>query len=225
MTLVVRVARHVGMTLAALLCFACSEGSGGEGPRTAADTVDPDEERHGKEAAAAAGTGAPAPTVAEPVDEGAAADVAPFDPAVLPEAARERLRDVSLPVLLPAPEAVGGKAPYARAVATRGAHWYSVAVPDDGASLSIFGTRKAVVRPGLAPPEEERGAQDPTGKGQGTSPHISRTHGIVQATFRRFGAAYSVEVTCEAPETDPRCTKDAYVRRLVAAMRRLGDDR
>lgn len=199
---------------------ACSEGSGAGAHRTPTQ-IDPDDERRAKEAAAARGTGAPARTVAERVDAAGPKGLEPFDAAVLPVPARRRLADVPLPVLLPAPDAIGGSRAYASAVATRGPAWYSVAVPGDDIHLSIFGTREAAVRPDVAASAEPA----PEGSVPNDALRIGRTHGIVQATFRRFGASYSVEVECTDPAGDRRCTEDAFLRRLVAAMQRLGGER
>ena len=44
---------------------------------------------------------------------------------------------------------------------------------------------------------------------------ISRSHGIVTASFRRFDASYHLDVECTAPERDPRCADDKTVRALV----------
>jgi hypothetical protein len=200
-----------GAAAAALLFFGCAEGPRTGGPASAPTDIDPAEERLGKEEAAARGTGAPARMAPADVDSEQASKALLFDPSLLPAAARERLRGVPVPVLLPAADAVGAPDAYGSATASRGERWYSVSLSVDGVGLSVFGTGQAAERPELqavVPPA-------------GDAPRVSRTHGIVQATFRRFGVAYSIDVECAAPRTDPRCTGDAYVLGLVNAMRRL----
>lgn len=49
-------------------------------------------------------------------------------------------------------------------------------------------------------------------------PRISRSRGIVSASFHAFGVAYVVEVECAKPFDDPRCTEDDYVRDVVADL-------
>ncbi|MDZ4064539.1 MAG: hypothetical protein U1E22_07725, partial [Coriobacteriia bacterium] len=47
---------------------------------------------------------------------------------------------------------------------------------------------------------------------------VSRSRGVVSATFMAFGVAYVIEVTCDRPFEDVRCTEDDYVRSLLADL-------
>ena len=53
---------------------------------------------------------------------------------------------------------------------------------------------------------------------------IDKTEGGFDITFNRFGAAYLIAIECRQPETDERCTKPAFMRKLAERMALAGPD-
>jgi len=47
---------------------------------------------------------------------------------------------------------------------------------------------------------------------------VSATEFGQVASFNRYGAAYSVTLECDDPQTDPRCADDVLVRRLARSL-------
>jgi hypothetical protein len=129
------------------------------------------------------------------------------DVSTLSAEARAAIAGVTLPVLLPRDAAL-----LAGAVITRGPTWYAASLHPSGHHVSIHGTKLEVHHPALVDsiPEERRPRP-----GQTT---LSRTHGIVSVAFQAFGASYTLDVECDAPESDVRCTEDAYALALVEGL-------
>jgi hypothetical protein len=133
------------------------------------------------------------------IDWSSAASMPRVDPSVLPAQSRQAIERATLPVLLPRDEAL-----LASATVTAGPAWYAVALHGDGHHVSIHGTKQMVHQPALAadvPPEQRRAPGETT---------ITRTHGIVTVSFEAFGASYTIDVECDRPMDDVRCTEDAY---------------
>ncbi|WP_300530310.1 hypothetical protein [Maricaulis sp.] len=87
--------------------------------------------------------------------------------------------------------------------------FFTISITGPDILIEVFGTRLAHAR-----------APDPvtlrrlrTSDGDGL--RITRTEYGAEANFSRYGAAYSVTVECDNPETDPRCTQADYVRGLA----------
>jgi hypothetical protein len=53
---------------------------------------------------------------------------------------------------------------------------------------------------------------------------IDKTEGGFDVTFSRFGAAYLVAIECRQAETDDRCTKPDFIRKLAERMALAGSD-
>jgi hypothetical protein len=121
--------------------------------------------------------------------------------AVLPGALRSVLTEAPVPALVPRAPSV-----LSRGKATRGASWYALSMPLEEHTVFITGNNAEVFVPGVSDNASPRAEFDP---------RITRTRGIVSAAFNAFGVAYVVEVECQSPFDDPRCTKDEYVRSLV----------
>jgi hypothetical protein len=126
------------------------------------------------------------------------------DATPLPAQERAKLASISLPVLLPADASLLG-----RAVLSHGSGWYAASLHGDRHHIALHGTHLAVHHPELR--AELEGVELPPVR-------IARTHGIVTASFEAFGASYAVDVECDAPMSDPRCTDDEYVRTVVDGL-------
>ena len=120
---------------------------------------------------------------------------------------RPTLQQVELPVLAPALPGVHWSA-------VSHANWYSLTGQMKGATLMVHGTR-LFHQP---PPGAKMPAPRPTGPAHY---HLSRTHGIVDISFRAFGAAYTLSIECDAPLDDPRCTEDDFARAAMASVKRV----
>lgn len=140
------------------------------------------------------------------IDWDAAKAHARLDEALIPDEVKAQLKDVVVPALLPANEAL-----LASAKVTKGPHWYAVSMDDGQHSIYIQGSRTSV--------EFGQIELDKAGDALTKRPYmITRTHQIVTIAFERFGAGYGVDIECRKPMTDERCTKDAYAHELMAAM-------
>lgn len=166
--------------------------AGGDTPHT-----DPATERHAKQAYREPGS-----TEERSVDWAEADAHARADASELSPEAQAAIAAAPLPVLIPREAAL-----LTDAVVTRGPTWYAASLHPEGHHVRINGRRLAVHRPSLSDrvPDEARS----------TEPSVSRTHGIVSVAFARFGASYTLDVECAAPDTDARCTEDAYALSLV----------
>jgi hypothetical protein len=121
-------------------------------------------------------------------------------PAELKDRVPERIRELPLPVLLP---------PHQRWLAearlTSGPRWYAASLRLDRHSVYVSGNGVALRVPAL-PPRSMPGLR------------VSSSEGILGATWQQFGATYLVNVECDDPLRDPRCTDQGYVRRLVQSL-------
>jgi hypothetical protein len=121
--------------------------------------------------------------------------------AILPESLQKQADALRLPVLLPA--SLAGSA---RLVA--GPTWYAATLPTDGAQVVLHAFGHTHVRPELL--AEQKAA----GYGSG-EPRVSRVHALLQVALERFGLAFTLDVECASPETDPRCSDPAWALGLV----------
>jgi hypothetical protein len=133
------------------------------------------------------------------IDWTSAASMPPVAPSALPAQSQDAIERATLPVLVPRDESLLGSA-----TVTAGPAWYAVSMHADGHHVSIHGTKQMVHQPSLAadvPPERRRAPGETS---------ITRTHGIVTVSFEAFGASYTIDVECDRPMEDTRCTDDAY---------------
>ncbi|MEZ4468106.1 MAG: hypothetical protein R3F60_21480 [bacterium] len=150
---------------------------------------------------------AAAPVVAVTVDWAAArAAAAPG----LPEKLRPAVDAIALPVLLPRDAAL-----LAGARVVAGPGWYAASMDAGGAQVTLHAFGRAHLRPDLL--AEQKAAGFGTG-----APRISRTEGIVSLAFERFGVAYTLDVECQAPLTDPRCTDGLFIMGVLDDLAVLG---
>jgi hypothetical protein len=121
-------------------------------------------------------------------------------PAELSPLVPERIAGLPLPVLLPPRDPWLTKAKF-----TSGPRWYAATVRLDGhhVYLSGNGVVKRVADQAPRPMPDLR---------------VVPAEGTMSATWQQFGVTYLVNVECEDPEGDPRCTEQQYVRGLVESL-------
>lgn len=90
--------------------------------------------------------------------------------------------------------------------------FYTLSISGDGLVIEIFGTRLAhAVAPDALSARQLRA----------TGPdelRVSATEFGQVADFNRYGAAYTVTLECDNPQSDPRCADDQLVRRLARSL-------
>ncbi|WP_417482757.1 hypothetical protein [Maricaulis sp.] len=90
--------------------------------------------------------------------------------------------------------------------------FYTLSIMGDGLVIEVFGTRLAhAVAPDALTARQLR-ATDPDAL------RISATEYGQVADFNRYGAAYTVTLECDNPQSDPRCADDVLVRRLARSL-------
>ena len=90
--------------------------------------------------------------------------------------------------------------------------FYTLSITGDGLVIEIFGTRLAhAVAPDALTARQLR-ATGPDAL------RVSATEFGQVADFNRYGAAYSVTLECDNPQSDPRCADDVLVRRLARSL-------
>lgn len=121
----------------------------------------------------------------------------------LSEQAQQVVKESPIPVLLPDDDGLLGSA-----YLTIGESWYTASMKGAGVTVVVNGSGKSREIAGVTTDKE--------GDGPTKGDHIlTRTHGIVTLSFQEFGAAYSIDVECEAPMEDSRCTGDDFVINLA----------
>ena len=90
--------------------------------------------------------------------------------------------------------------------------FYTLSIMGDGLVIEVFGTRLAhAVAPDAITARQLR-ATDPDAL------RISATEYGQVADFNRYGAAYTVTLECDNPQSDPRCADDTLVRHLARSL-------
>lgn len=155
---------------------------------------------------AAGATACSAAPRAEPSTEALAQETA-FD--AMTPASREVVRAASVRfLLLPAP--------YARAaIATSGPRWSALSASDGSLTVSLHGT-DLTHDAHLGLDEVARAA--PTETVRGAAARVLENEGIRSVAWTERGVDWSLEVECYQPDTDPRCTQDAFVLDLAAQL-------
>lgn len=127
----------------------------------------------------------------------------------LPLALKEAITETPLPVLLPSARSLGDERAYERASFIGTPLWYSVGFSfEDGLNLELRGVGAAREHSGLS----ALGNLDPE------EPTLSRTHGIVDLSFSRFGIGYALQIECADPLQDPRCIRDEFVGNIFESL-------
>lgn len=119
----------------------------------------------------------------------------------------EVLSKAPFPVLLPKLS----PAEWAKATVTAGDNWYAVSHTGPDFTLVLEGNGKAFVDP------EIRAAFPATAPTR-AQPRIDRNELTVAANFLADGVSYSVDVDCQSPNTNPKCTDDAFVAGWVQGL-------
>lgn len=144
------------------------------------------------------------------VDWKAASAFRNMAPAAVPHQLLKVLASSPVPALVPSQPSM-----LATATPTRGATWYAVSIPLDEHTVFLTGNRSEVFVPGISDRATAR---------RSFEPRISRSRGVVSASFLAFGVAYTIEVECARPFEDVRCTEDAYVLELLAGLAVAGGE-
>ncbi len=119
----------------------------------------------------------------------------------IPQALRDKIAAVPMPVFLPRDQAMAQSA-----FLTKGTGWHALDMEADGLHLSLHGWSRAVHRPDL---NHEIGDQ--------ALPNYrsAHSHKIWSISFTRYGASYTLDVECAKPGTDPRCATDKFALKVA----------
>lgn len=146
----------------------------------------------------------PGPPTLDAVDWQGAFARQRIDSASLPASARQTIGKAIVPVLLPSNEEL------LRTVDLyAGEGWYTATMQGDGHQVFVRGTRVSHKAPPAAM-EQMNDDDQPV--------RITRTEGIVTASFSLFGAAYNLEIECDEGTTDPHCSSDEVCTDLVKSL-------
>jgi hypothetical protein len=121
------------------------------------------------------------------------------------------INSIQIPVLLPGdPDLAPGLRIFPNGP------FYTASSKSNGMSFVLMGSGRAFpVSPGAA-----KGL--PGGSLAGRIPAdgivIDGSEAGINASFNRFGAAYSISLECANPKTDPRCNNPAYIRGLIGRL-------
>ena len=109
--------------------------------------------------------------------------------------------------------------PYARvAVATSGPHWSALSAREGSLTVSLHGTD---VTHDAALPLAEVQRAEPPAHVRGVAARVLVNEGIRSVAWNEDGADWSLEVECFAPDTDARCTDDAFVLDLASRLEEM----
>ena len=126
--------------------------------------------------------------------------------------ARSQLSRSPVPVLAPASDGVLDH--LERPTVIVEGEYYVITARNQGATISIQGTRAAHRYEGVDPHPGNKQLRSGTG-------FVTVNEGIRSASFIENGVAYSVDVEC-ASNTDSRCTSDAFVTEITNGLVYVG---
>lgn len=140
----------------------------------------------------------------------------------LPLVRPPELARVSLPILVPGTsEILSSVVVYGQPDA-----YTAKAEAGDGAALRVSGSRKRLVLPTRTQAGErlrKLRASRPPLPGLDAEYVITRSVSSTDLSFSRFGAGYVLSLMCDEPETDERCTDDAFITSLASSMAVLNE--
>jgi hypothetical protein len=96
----------------------------------------------------------------------------------------------------------------------RGEGWYAFAGQAEGRSVSIQGSAKARLYPGI-------GVAEPTWTVRGLGGFVTQNEGIWAVSWTEHGAAYSLEVEC-AKASDDACRDETFALGLAEQLHYVG---
>ncbi|MFW8595111.1 hypothetical protein [Cribrihabitans neustonicus] len=138
------------------------------------------------------------PAAAEAAAAARAQDAATLD--AFAAAGPDGLEETRLPVLILGAEAKASP-PLFASQGTAYAAYYTL----EGAQVSVLGAHSVVDAQGELEVHHETGAYESTGDGADYS-------------LARFGAFYTLRITCDQPTKDPRCIEPAYLTTLAESL-------
>ena len=108
-------------------------------------------------------------------------------------------------------------------------HAYTaIAEVDDGVSMRMSGTRKRLRLERAPAPRREalikqRSARPPL-PGVDANYVITRSVSSTDLSFSRFNVGYVLSLMCDEPDTDVRCTEDAFITELASSLALLNPE-
>ena len=122
---------------------------------------------------------------------------------------RAQLANIKLPVLLPAMPFMSR----ASSVVSE-TYFYDVTIPLERARILVSGDRyyQHDISDKLNIPEQ---AMEDT-------PQFTRSDGIVEVNFNRYGANYTIIIECDKPQTDERCLKTDFLKEVYESLEIVG---
>lgn len=102
-----------------------------------------------------------------------------------------------------------------RVMSVEGQRWVAQAAHEDGVHLSLHGTD--VAHPDLRD-DEVANLPTPTTLVRGVPAWITLNEQVRSAAWNEGAVAWSLEVECERPFEDARCTEEEFVRTLAEAL-------
>ncbi len=130
-----------------------------------------------------------------------------------PLALQKAVKDVELPVYLPRPY-IEDKSLFF----VSDANFYTATISLDGAMLSITGDRTY---------QQKIKSKDPifTKRIKDKTITFSNAEGIMMTDFNRHNVNYTLEVECDAPKEDPRCTQEDFLKKIYNELVLVGGKR
>ncbi len=135
----------------------------------------------------------------------------PTAPAALPPLTQPQRAVVArtrVPALLP-------RQHIQRAVLTGEPTWFAAHIPFEDVVITLEGNLTAVEAPEIA------AAWGRYPVGTRAAPRIAHNELVIEAAWLDAGIAWSLEVSCQQPDTNPRCVHDGFVRAMVADLVRV----
>lgn len=131
----------------------------------------------------------------------------------LSDAQRAVLARTAVPALLPAsPRLVQA------AMLTGERDWFAASIPDDDVVITLEGNLKSMDAP------EIKAAFKGYAVGTRAKPRLGHNELVIEAAWLDAdGVAWSLEVDCKRPDTNPRCVNNDYILSLVRGLRRVGE--
>ncbi|MDG1417400.1 MAG: hypothetical protein P8P99_06340 [Maricaulis sp.] len=117
-----------------------------------------------------------------------------------------------LPILLPPVIALGMEND-PRVMLFPNEDFYTASIQGEGVLIEVFGTRLV----NIATPPNPRAVRALLAN-DGDGFRVSQTEYGREISFGRYGAAYTITIECDAPETDARCSEPDFGRNLGRAL-------
>ncbi len=132
---------------------------------------------------------------------------------VLPKVLKDGIKNVTLPVYMPRYYI------YERNISiVSDANFYAITVELDRATLMISGDRTYQEKVISKSTKLKTKIESITDK-------FIKAEGIISVDFHRNGVNYSLSLECDAPDIDPRCTDDRFLKKIYNGLVLIGGKR